>query len=305
MRLAILALVCLSAFGQSQAPQSSPASSSTGSAARRKPPRPRTVLGIKPGENAIKNKDFYEATGYFHPFVRMPRFILEDQKAIWTSPFHTSKKNAKWWAIFGGLTGALIATDKYTAVAAPNTHQLVTLGDTASNLGASYTLIPLSAAFYLTGTHFHNTRFREAGLLSFEALSDAFLVDTAIKVVTQRERPFQGEGEGDFWASPGNPFSKSFPSGHSINTMALASVFAHEYHDKLWVKILAYSYAGAVVGARLAANQHFPGDVVAGSAMGWFIGDYVYAKRHNSDIGRKASVTERILDHVHFGMSFE
>ncbi len=304
MRLALLVLVSFCAFGQSQAAQSPPAPSSTGSAARRKPPRPRTVLGVKPGENAIKNKDFYEATGYFHPFVRMPRFILEDQKAIWTSPFHTSRKNAKWWAIFGGLTGALIATDKYTEVAAPNTHRLVTLGDTASQLGASYTLIPLSAAFYLTGTHFHNTRFREAGLLSFEALSDAFLVDTAIKVVTQRDRPYTGEGEGDFWANPGNPFSQSFPSGHSINTMALASVFAHEYHDKLWVKILAYSYAGAVIGARLAANKHFPGDVVAGGAMGWFIGDYVYAKRHNADIGHK-SISYRILDHVHFGMSFE
>jgi membrane-associated phospholipid phosphatase len=306
MKLAVLALFCLPAFGQPAAPQSQPAASPTGSAARRKapPPKPRTVLGIKPGEEAIKNKDFYEATGYFHPFRRMPRFVLQDQKAIWTSPFHTSKKDAKWWAIFGGLTGALIATDKYTAVAAPNTHQLVTLGDTASQLGASYTLIPLTAGFYLAGTHWHNTRFREAGLLSFEAMIDTFLVDTAIKVVTQRERPFQGEGEGDFWASPGNPFTKSFPSGHSINTMALASVFAHEYHDKLWVKVLAYSYAGTVIGARLAANQHFPGDVVAGSAMGWFIGDYVYAKRHNPDVG-KTKITDRILDHVHFGVSFQ
>ena len=302
MKSALFVLVLLPALGQAQTP--------TGTAARTGTAPPsakpgRTVLGVKPGESAIKNKDFYDTTGYFHPFRRMGRFVLEDQKAIWTSPFHTSRKDAKWWAIFGGLTGALIATDKYTAVEAPNTHRLVTLGDAASQLGAAYTLIPLSAAFYLTGTHYHNQRFREAGLLSFEAMIDATIVDTGIKAVTQRSRPFEGEGEGDFWASPGNPWSKSFPSGHAINTMALASVFAHEYHDKLWVKILAYSYAGGVEAARLAANKHFPGDVIAGGAMGWFIGDYVYAKRHNSDLEHKRSITQKVLDHVHFGMSFQ
>jgi membrane-associated phospholipid phosphatase len=290
MKLIALAVIGLPAFGQ---------------LAGSPPKSPRTVLGVKPGESAIKNKDFYDATGYFHPFRRMPRFVLEDQKAIWTSPWRTSRKNAKWWFLFGGLTGALIATDRITAVEAPNTRQLVTLGDAASQLGAAYTLIPLTAGFYLAGTHFQNSRFREAGLMSFEALIDATMVDTALKAVTQRERPFEGSGKGHFWASPGNPWSKSFPSGHAVNTMALASVFAHEYHDKLWVKVLAYSYAGAVEGARLAANKHFPGDVVAGGAMGWFIGSYIYAKRHNPDIARKPGAAQRLLGRVHFGLSIK
>jgi membrane-associated phospholipid phosphatase len=305
MKLAVCAFVCLVAFGQSQ-PASPPASSSgaSRSAAPVKPAKSSGVLGIRKGEEAIKDKDFYDATGYFHPFRRMPRFIWEDQKAIWTSPFHTSKSNAKWWGIFVPLTAALIATDQYTATAAPNTQRLVTLGNAASQLGAAYTLIPLTAGFYFAGTHFQNTRFREAGLLSFEAMINVTVVDTVIKAATMRERPYQGNGKGDFWVHPGSPFSQSFPSGHSINTMAVASVFAHEYHDKLWVKILAYSYAGAVEGARLAANKHFPGDVVAGGALGWFIGDYVYEKRHNPGV-HKNGVASRILDHVHFGVSFE
>ena len=304
MKVAVCVFVCFAAFGQSQ-PASPPASSGASrSAVPSKPAKSSGVLGIRKGEEAIKDKDFYDATGYFHPFRRMPRFVWEDQKAIWTSPFHTSKSNAKWWGIFVPLTAALIATDQYTATAAPNTQRLVTLGDAASQLGAAYTLIPLTAGFYFAGTHFQNTRFREAGLLSFEAMINVTIVDTVIKAATMRERPYQGDGEGHFWAHPGNPISQSFPSGHSINTMAVASVFAHEYHDKLWVKILAYSYAGAVEGARLAANKHFPGDVVAGGALGWFIGDYVYEKRHNPGV-HKNGVALRILDHVHFGVSFE
>jgi membrane-associated phospholipid phosphatase len=75
-------------------------------------------------------------------------------------------------------------------------------------------------------------------------------------------------------------------------------VFAHEYHDKLWVKVLVYSYAGIVAGSRLAAGKHFPSDTLAGGAMGWFIGDYIYAKRHNSGIEQNPSLALKILRHV-------
>ena len=32
-----------------------------------------------------------------------------DQKAMWTSPFHTKPEDVKWWALFGGGSAALIA----------------------------------------------------------------------------------------------------------------------------------------------------------------------------------------------------
>ena len=81
-------------------------------------------------------------------------------------------------------------------------------------------------------------------------------------------------------------------------------MFAHEYPHKLWVKILAYGYAAGVVGARLAANRHFPGDVMAGGALGWFIGDYVYAKRHNPELDKKPGVARAILSHIRIGGGF-
>src|SRR5205814_2977563 len=31
----------------------------------------RTAIDVKPGGEALKSKDFYERTGYMHPFVRM------------------------------------------------------------------------------------------------------------------------------------------------------------------------------------------------------------------------------------------
>ena len=134
-------------------------------------------------------------------------------------------------------------------------------------------------------------------MMSFEALISSTILEEALKVTLARERPLEGTGEGRFFHSP-NRIDASFPSGHAMNTFAMASIFAHEYHDKLWVKVLAYSYAGIVAGSRLAANKHFPSDVLAGGAMGWFIGDYIYARRHNSELDHRRSLTGKILEHV-------
>jgi membrane-associated phospholipid phosphatase len=94
--------------------------------------------------------------------------------------------------------------------------------------------------------------------------------------------------------------NSSFPSGHAIDTFGIASIFAHEYKHVWWVKLIAYSYAGTVVGARLAARKHFPGDVAAGGALGWFTGDYVYAKRHQ-DFDKKEGPMQKVIEHVRIG----
>jgi hypothetical protein len=111
-----------------------------------------SVLKPKPGQEAIKPKDYHDSTGYWHPFVRMGRFVGYDQKAIWTSPFHTAKKDVKWWVIFGAATGGLIASDKYVSKNAPDTAGLRTLGNSVSYLGTAYTLLPITAAMYFGGT---------------------------------------------------------------------------------------------------------------------------------------------------------
>src|SRR5215471_16566628 len=294
--------ISVTAFGEPQEDQESASQPQAGDQAEAKP-QASSVLDVKPGEEAIKNKDLYEKTGYWHPFVRMPRFILADQKKIWTSPFHTSKEDVKWWAIFGGATAALIATDQYTQKNAPNNSKLVHIGTDASQLGQSYTLLPIAAGFYFLGSFKSNERFREAGLLSFEALADTTIVQLVIKSATDRARPLESDGKGHFWDSTSSPPNSGFPSGHAINTFAMASIFAHEY-DNIWVKIAAYGYAGGVMAARLAADKHFPGDVVAGAVLGWFLGDYVYGKRHNTERDHKSRIAQRLPDHVQLSVSF-
>jgi membrane-associated phospholipid phosphatase len=257
-----------------------------------------SAIKVQPGGQAIKEKDLYAKTGYTHPFIRMPKYVAYDQKEIWTSPFHTAKSDIKWWAIFGAATAGLIASDQYIERQLPNTNAQVRIGNYASNLGAAYTLIPISAGFYFIGTAKGSEHFRETGLLCFETLIDVNLVGLVVKSATDRARPTESNGRGLFWDSPNPRYGSSFASGHAMSTWGLASVFAHEYPHKKWIKVLIAAYAGSVVGARLAARKHFPSDTVSGAALGWFMGDYVYARRHNPELD-KHSVMSKVLDHVH------
>jgi membrane-associated phospholipid phosphatase len=259
-----------------------------------------TALDVQPGEAAIKDKDLYDATGYVHPFRRMPRFVLVDQKKIWTSPFHTSKDDAKWWAIWGGTVGGLIVADRYIQRNEPSNATWARVGNDASKFGQAYTLLPLAAGFYFIGTAKSKDRLREAGMLSFEAVADVSIVQLVLKSALGRERPLDGHHNGAFEQSPSR-VSSSFPSGHTITTFAMGSILAHEYPRKWWIKALIYGYGGGVAAARLAANKHFPSDVVAGGVMGWFVGDYVYGKRHNADIDEKPTALRTILSHIQFG----
>lgn len=196
--------------------------------------------------------------------------IVIDQKRIWTSPFRMTRQNAKWWMLFGAATGALLATDRRSAQQLPNTKDQLAVSRHVSQLGEVYSLAPIAGGLYLSGVLSGQSKLRETGFLGAEALVDALAVSQVLKATTGRQRPLEGDGGGHFFHG-----GDGFPSGHSIESFSLASVIAHQYHDKKIVVVLAYGLATAIAASRFTARQHFASDVVAGSAMGWFIGRYV------------------------------
>jgi len=197
--------------------------------------------------------------------------ILLDQKAIWTSPLHIKRSDAKWWILFGAATGGLIATDHWTSQQLPNTKDQLKFSGRVSDMGAVYTLVPLTAGFYLVGSLTDNAKARETGLLGAEALVDGAILFEAAKFTFGRDRPLQGDGHGHFFQG-----GDSFPSGHAMESFALASVIAHEYRNKKVVPVLAYGLAALVSTSRFSSRQHFASDIVASGAAGWFIGTYVF-----------------------------
>jgi len=191
------------------------------------------------------------------------------------------RSDAKWWLLFGTATGALIATDHWTSRQLPNTNDQARFSARVSNLGAGYTVIPVTAAFYLGGVLTDSAKARETGLLGAQALVDGLVVFEVLKLATERQRPLVDGGHGQFFHG-----GDSFPSGHTMAAFALASVIAHEYRNKKMVPVIAYGLATLVGAARFSARQHFASDVVAAGAMGWFIGTYVV--QTNQDATRRS-----------------
>src|SRR5258708_12058164 len=83
-----------------------------------------------------------------------------------------------------------------------------------------------------------------------------------------RARPADDQGPRE--CDPFLVHNSSFPSGHSTQAFAVASVIAAHY-DALWIKITAYSGASAVAFARVEGNHHFTSDVLAGALIGTFV----------------------------------
>jgi membrane-associated phospholipid phosphatase len=116
-------------------------------------------------------------------------------------------------------------------------------------------------------------------LLSAEALVDSVIVEGTLKEITQRARPADGVERSEFFDG-----GTSFPSGHSTQVWAVATVVANEYKHRRAVQLAAYGIATTVSVARFTSQKHYISDVVAGSALGYGIGRYVFAAHHRDEL---------------------
>src|SRR5437667_1251184 len=208
--------------------------------------------------------------------------IVLDQEEIFTSPLHINRHNALEWLVPMAVTGGLIASDTHIANAFENSRGQVRWGGRVSNIGASYTLIPIVAGSYVYGAWRDNAKAREIGVLGTESLLDGLILAGVLKEGFRRNRPDE-KHPGDFWGG-----GTSFPSAHAIQVWSIASLLDHEYKHKKIVGVTAYSLPGIVSAARIAAQKQFASDVFAGGTMGWFIGRYVY-DTHMSHLAHKHS----------------
>jgi hypothetical protein len=134
------------------------------------------------------------------------------------------------------------------------------------------------AALYGLGLYKGDEHARETGLLGAEAIVDGLVVEQGVKLISWRERPAQNNAHGLFFQG-GAGIDSSFPSSHTVLAWSSAAVIASEYPSR-WTQLGVYSLATGVSLTRVMGQQHFPTDVLVGSAAGWLIGRYVYRAHH-------------------------
>lgn len=207
-----------------------------------------------------------------------PVNFLKDQETIWTSPGRIRGHDFNYLVPLGLMVTVAITTD-HQAMTEEVSHNtsLNNQSTTASNglLGA---FVAAPVILYGAGRFTDNEHARETGILCGEAMVDSLVVDEVMKPIFMRERPTIDGAKGRFFQTRAATDS-SFPSTHSFIAWSSAAVLADEYPSRL--NFLAiYGVATGVSLTRVLGQQHFPSDVLVGSAFGWMIGHYVYKRHH-------------------------
>jgi hypothetical protein len=222
--------------------------------------------------------------GYLTDFGSPVNFadrFFDDQKQIWSSPRRFRLSDAEWLVPIAGVTTGMILTDhSFSKSLSSSPNALRAYRDLRTGSVAS--LVAVSGGLYFWSLRSHDPHQRETGLLAGEAVLDSLIVTQGIKYLAGRERPNQGSGQGAFLQG-----GSSFPSNHSAAAWAAAGILAHEYHGPL-TKLIVYGLATTVSAASVGSKEHFPSDVLIGSALGWAISEYVYRKHHDPELGGAA-----------------
>lgn len=155
--------------------------------------------------------------------------------------------------------------------------------------GEVYPAAILTGGSYLGGLLFKSNKLKKIGFELFETLFFAGTVTTVLKYSLGRERPTVANDPYNF-----APFSfkgfdfRSFSSGHAAVAFSLSTVLAENVNNN-YLKVLIYIPAILTATSRVYQNYHWTSDVIAGSAIGYFIGKFV-TSLHSGGKNRQVSM---------------
>ena len=206
------------------------------------------------------------------------RLFGDDTLYVFTAP---SRWDGDEWLTAAGAAGFAVGTTAFDrsirdSVQSRRSAALDRFSRNFEQLGSGLSFVILAG---FEGYHFmaNDRRSQEVFLdgLSASLIASGFIVPV-LKYSVGRERPSDSGNPYRF-----RPFSNhnSFPSGHTAQAFAVATVIASHY-PYWWVQALAYGSAGVVGYCRIEQNAHFTSDVLVGGLIGYSVARSVVA--HNS-----------------------
>jgi PAP2 superfamily len=187
------------------------------------------------------------------------------------------------WEKAGGaviILGGLMLADQDIDRAAQRQRSSFTdhVSSWTSPLGSGYGFA-ISGGLFGAGLLLHHENLRDTGREAIEAGVLAFVLDQfVLKRAFGRERIVDSGGRTVF--VPGSSHD-SFPSGHTTEAFAVASVIATR--SKGWeIPVIAYAAAALVGMDRINTRDHFASDVVAGAFLGTTVGRFL-VRRHGDE----------------------
>lgn len=249
------------------------------------PPPPPAEPGAKAGVGAALNEEV--------------KRYGRDSLAIVKAPFAWKAKD--WEKAAGAvlIVGGLMFADRDIDKAAQRQRSSFTnhLASSTAPLGSGYGFA-ISGGLFGVGLAFGHENLRDTGREAFEAGLLAIAVDQVLKRAFGRERIEDSGGRTVF--VPGSSHD-SFPSGHTTEAFAVASVIAAR--SKGWpIPVIAYAAATLVAMDRINTRDHFTSDVVAGAFLGTTIGRFI-VRRHGDEKAGVLSKAEFEIIPIRHGLA--
>ena len=210
---------------------------------------------------------------------------------MWTFPARLVRGQA-WIPTVAVLatTAALIAFDPTEGAYFRRTSTFNGLNGVFTSNATQIGMIVGPLSLYGAGLILRDSKMKGTALLAGEAVGDAEILTTVLKDSFARVRPAgvpltgnppNGNFSDTWFESKGSRLrgNGSFPSGHTIAAVTIATVIARRYGNHRWVPYAAYGMAGLVAFTRLTLSAHFLSDVFMGGALGYAISSFTVLRQ--------------------------
>jgi membrane-associated phospholipid phosphatase len=212
--------------------------------------------------------------------------ILGDQKRVWLFPLQLRQKN-NWipTTIVLGATAGLAAVDTLDGPYFRRTESFHGFNQALTGNATSLGILIAPVSLYVAGLVRHDSKMKGTTLLAAEAVVDSEIVTTVFKGTSKRVRPAalpSGSSSPDTWFDSKGTFlggGGSFPSGHTVEALSVATVFARRYGNHRWVPYVAYGLAAVVGLSGITLSAHFVSDVFMGGALGYSISRFAVGRQ--------------------------
>lgn len=114
-----------------------------------------------------------------------------------------------------------------------------------------------------------------------EALAVTQVYHVTLKLLVGRDGPRDGDGTGTV-RGPANAvavYPGGTPSGHAATLFSLTSAGFAYFRPPAWAQAAGYVAVGSLVAFHVVDHRHFLSESIAGSAMGWYVGQWVVRHR--------------------------
>ncbi|MGH9344579.1 MAG: phosphatase PAP2 family protein [Terriglobia bacterium] len=212
--------------------------------------------------------------------------VLKDQAKIWSFP--KLLLEGKYWRptiLFVAVTCLLFVIDPLDPHYFRHTARFHEFNLIVSGHHATVAMWAVVVGALVIGMARSDAYLKQTFFYAFEAILDSEIFTQVLKGIDRRVRPqdvhnyqhlwdswFQDKGH--WYAGPG-----SFPSGHMIAAISIATVFAVRYSHHRWAPGVAYSLAGIIGVSRITLLSHFPSDVFAATVFGYVIARHVVLRK--------------------------